>query len=84
MLLMKMLVYVVGGNLHIYLYIYILLLYLFDVDILLLIIRTMREVQDIMGTQDGVHVMVLCTDGGIMHYKRPHSYPEHIKTSGLL
>ncbi len=32
--------------------------------------RTMREVQDIIGTQDGAHVLILCTDGGVMYYRR--------------
>jgi hypothetical protein len=32
--------------------------------------RTMREVQDIIGTQDGLHVMILCADGGVMYYRR--------------
>lgn len=33
--------------------------------------RMMREVQDVVGTQDGLHVLVLCTDGGVMYFKHP-------------
>ena len=31
--------------------------------------RTMREVDSILSTQDGSHVLVLCTDGCVMYYE---------------
>jgi len=28
----------------------------------------MREVENIVSTQDGAHVLILCADGGVMYY----------------
>lgn len=33
--------------------------------------RMMREVEDVIGTQDGIHVLILCTDGGVVYFKQP-------------
>jgi hypothetical protein len=33
----------------------------------------MREIEDVICTEDGVHVLVLCTDGGVMYYQRDHN-----------
>jgi hypothetical protein len=33
--------------------------------------RAMREVQDVISTQDGIHVLILCSDGGVLYYKQP-------------
>lgn len=33
--------------------------------------RTLREVQEVIGTQDGKHVLLLSSDGGVLYYKHP-------------
>ena len=43
--------------------------------------RTNREVQDVIGTQDGVHVLVLCGDGGVMYYRRPTSMSDSVSAT---
>lgn len=32
--------------------------------------RMLREISDVIGTYDARHVLALCTDGGVMYYKR--------------
>jgi WD40 repeat protein len=33
--------------------------------------RAMREVSDVLSTPDGAHVLILCSDGGVLYYKHP-------------
>jgi hypothetical protein len=34
--------------------------------------RAMREVSDVISTQDGKYALILCSDGGIIYYKHPN------------
>jgi hypothetical protein len=42
----------------------------------------MRQIQDVLTTQDGQHALAICTDGGVLYYH--HSYFHEIDTDGSL
>lgn len=42
----------------------------------------MRQIQEILTTQDGQHALAICTDGGVLYYH--HSYFHEIDTDGSL
>eukprot|EP01033_Poteriospumella_lacustris_P014194 gene14194-10141_t len=43
--------------------------------------RTMREVVDVVGTQDGEHVLVKVADGGVLHFHHPRT--THMRSDSL-
>lgn len=46
--------------------------------------RTMREVVDVVGTQDGEHVLVKVADGGVLHFHHPKTtHPRSESPTGM-
>lgn len=49
--------------------------------------RMLRQIEDVIGTSDGRHVLGLCTDGGVMYYcqndSMDESFPEIIEFSSF-
>lgn len=42
--------------------------------------RLMRQIDEVIGSQDGMHVLALCTDGGVLYY---HSTTPYTYTLGM-
>lgn len=44
---------------------------------------TLRQIETVVGSQDGKHIVAICSDGGVLHYTTPFTRPSTAVVSSV-